>query len=261
MMGSRGCPFSCSYCTECFYKKLYSSEHFLRRRSPASVVNEIKEARKTVDFKTVQFEDEIFSLEYHWLKEFKELYKKEIDIPFTCYIYPTKNMDRQLELLRESGMVDTCLSLQSGSEHINKNVFRRPFNKGLYLETARKLDVMGIRFYTDIITYNPFETEDDLKLTLDVLLQLPTPLAVFINKLCILKNTTIARLVESVTPGEINRTPKRIFDYYVRLFYFSFAEGSEFVKFCQKIGIFRYFPFLLRSDKVISIIRRVLAFV
>jgi len=255
MMGSRGCPFSCSYCTESYYKKLYSSQRFLRRRSPESVIKEIKAARKTVDFDIVQFEDEIFSLEYEWLKEFKELYKKEINIPFTCYIYPAKNVDRQLEILKETGMFDTCLSLQSGSEYINKHIFKRRFNKELYIETARKLANMQISFYTDVITYNPFETEDDLKATLDILLQIPKPIAIFINKLYVLKNTTIARLVESSKPGEMNRTPDRVFDYYARLFWFSFTEGKRFVEFCQKIKILKYFPFLLRSNWVISKIR------
>ena len=155
-------------------------------------------------------------------------------------------------------MFDICLSLQSGSEYISKNIFRRAFKKELYLETARKLEAMGITFYTDVITYNPFETEDDLKSTLDILLQLPTPIAVFINKLYILKNTTISKLFESADPRKINRTPGRVFDYYVRLFWLSFTEGKRFVKFCQKVKLFKYFPFLLRSNWVISKIRLLL---
>jgi len=118
---------------------------------------------------------------------------------------------------------------------------------------------MGIKFYTDVITYNPFEKEKDLKATLNILLQIPKPVIVFINKLYILKNTSISTLVNSDNPNRINRTPTRIFDYYVRLFWFSFSEGRQFVQFCQKVVIFRFFPSLLRSEKIISFIRRVLS--
>jgi radical SAM superfamily enzyme YgiQ (UPF0313 family) len=259
MMGSRGCPFQCSYCTESYYKKLYASEKFLRRRSPSNVVSEIKQAKNLLDFDIVQFEDEVFSLEYDWLKEFSELYIQEVNLPFTCYIYPIHNLDRQLKLLKDAGMFDICLSLQSGSEYINKKVFRRVFKKERYIETAQKLEDLGIGFYTDVITYNPFEKEEDLKSTLDILLQIPTPLIVFINKLYILKNTSISKIYNTAKPSELNKTPERLFDYYARLFWFSFFEGRRFVWFCQKIKIFRFFPSLLRSEKIISIIRRVSA--
>jgi len=255
MMGSRGCPFQCSYCTESYYKRLYSSDNFLRRRSPRNVVDEIKQAKKLFDFDIVQFEDEIFSLEYDWLKEFSGLYKNEVNLPFTCYIYPIRNLDRQLKLLKSAGVFDICLSLQSGSEYINKNVFKRIFKKKVYLETARKLEELNIKYYTDVITYNPFEKEDDLKSTLNILLQIPKPLIVFINKLYILKNTSISVLIDSANPKKINLTPNRVFDYYVRLFWFSFSEGPRFVRFCQKVKLFKYFPSLLRSDWVTSKIR------
>jgi len=255
MMGSRGCLFHCSYCTESYYKKLYFPEKFLRRRSPKNVVDEIKQAKSFFDFKIVQFEDEIFSLEYDWLKEFTALYITEINLPFTCYIYPLRNLDRQLNLLKSAGVFDICLSLQSGSEYINKKVFNRAFKKEIYLETAKQLESLGINFYTDVITYNPFESEKDLQATLDVLLEIPRPIAVFINKLYILKNTSIAKLLQAENPRNINRTPNRIFDYYSRLFSFSFSDGRRFVEFCQKIKLFKYFPLLLRSRWIISAIK------
>jgi len=259
IMGSRGCLFSCSYCTESYYKKLYSPERFLRRRSPLSIINELKVAMRTLCFQEVQFEDEIFSLEYDWLKEFTDLYKKEVNLPFTCYIYPVRDLDKQLELLKEAGLFDTCLSLQSGSERINKDIFRRPFNQRRYIKTAQKLVSLEITFYTDIITYNPFESEDDLKATLGTLLEIPKPVAVFINKLYVLKNTGISHLIENSNEShKMNMVPKRVFDYYERLFRFSFTENRELVQFCQKVKVFKFFPFLLRSELFLSNVRLLL---
>jgi radical SAM superfamily enzyme YgiQ (UPF0313 family) len=225
VMGSRGCRFRCSYCSESYYKELYAPQCFLRRRSPESIITELKTARDTVGLQTIQFEDEIFCLEYDWLKTFCDLYKKEIGLPFNCYIYPVKNNERQLELLKEAGAFDVCLSLQSGSETINRLVFQRPYSKDLYVRTAKAIHSLGITFYTDVITYNPFETEDDLRATLDVLMEIPRPVAVFVNKLHILKNTALARLIESgKLKDRMNKTPTEVFDKYVRLFFKSFTD-------------------------------------
>jgi len=86
MIGSRGCPYNCSYCNESYYKKLYAPERFIRRRSPQNIIDEIKEAQKIAEIHFVQFEDEIFSLDYEWLEEFSAIYKKEINLPFFSYI-------------------------------------------------------------------------------------------------------------------------------------------------------------------------------
>jgi radical SAM superfamily enzyme YgiQ (UPF0313 family) len=78
LFSARGCPHSCSYCCEDWYKKLYHKQIFLRRRSVANVIRELKIARDVVDYKHVQFEDEVFSYDQKWLLEFRDAYKKEI---------------------------------------------------------------------------------------------------------------------------------------------------------------------------------------
>ncbi len=257
VMGSRGCLFNCSYCTESYYKKLYQSEKFLRRRSPLSIINELKSAKEIFEFQIVQFEDEIFSLDYEWLKEYKELYTKEINLPFSCYVYPKKNLDRQLRLLKDAGMFDTCLSLQSGSEKINREFFHRPFKKENYYAVARQLEALGLVYYTDIITYCPFETEDDLKETLEVLMEVPAkPKTIYINKLYVLKNTDVETIIhkEDSTRKAV-RLPDRLFDYYVRLFQFTVSENKQFIDFCRQSKIFRWFPFILRSRMLMSKIK------
>jgi radical SAM superfamily enzyme YgiQ (UPF0313 family) len=227
VMGSRGCPFRCSYCSESLYKSLYAPQRFLRRRSPQSIIAELKEARLQVDFQAVQFEDEVFCLEHDWLEEFTDLYTKEISLPFSCYIFPINGLHRQMVLLKKAGVTNVCLSLQSGSERINKRVFQRPFSKQVYVDTARMLHSMGIPFYTDIITYNPFETEDDLEATLGILREIPRPTDLYVNKLSVLKNTALSNLIErGEMKHEIGSVSAAMFLKYVRLFFEAVASES-----------------------------------
>jgi len=272
IMTSRGCPNSCTYCSENFVKTLYSHQKYLRRRSPANVIKELEKAKKMFNFPEVQFEDEVFSYDYKWLQEFGDLYKKRINKPFACYIYPNKHIERQLKLLQEIGLIFTCLALQSGSDRINREIFKRNFDKKLYLETAHMLKAMNIGYYVDVITYNPFETKKDLQDTLDVLMQLPKPFIMFCNKLYFIKGTEIHALVKDLTDikkkgGETDehstlgafRGPKarkekplvadRTFNYYSRLFFLAqnatTRNKNYELYFINKIRIFQYFPSLL----------------
>jgi len=246
LMSSRGCPYSCSYCSENYVKRLYSPQKYLRRRSPSNVIKELELAKKVVNYSVVLFEDEVFSLDYEWLEEFGDLYNKRINLPFICYIYPNKDIERQLKLLKRMGLSSTCLALQSGSDRINREIFKRPFDKKLYLETAHILKRLNIGYYVDVITYNPFETKKDLQDTLSVLSQLPKPFALCVNKLYLIKGTGIHALAENSKDHEVNKlVTDRTFSYYCRLFFLTTIVNKYIVHFIHKIRFFAYFPIML----------------
>ena len=215
-MTSRGCPYSCTYCCEASLKSLYSGERFLRRRSPEDCVKELAEAKARFDLKEIVFEDEIFGMDAKWLAEFVPLYRAEVDLPFIAYIYPTRNVETLLPLLKQAGLKFCCLALESGSARINREVFNRVFDRELFLKTVRLCGKIRLHFYTDIITYNPYEQESDLEDTLDVLLDMGGRFELCINKLFALPGTRLAERMarDGVTLGDTSRD--RLFDLSVR---------------------------------------------
>ncbi len=239
LMTSRGCLFHCSYCCEDFYKSLYASQSFLRRRSVGHVLDELKTARKTLDFRQIIFEDEFFSHDPAWLEEFGDRYRREIQLPFMGYIFPNKNIRMQLRILKEAGLTRTCLGLQSGSDRINREVFGRPFDRNLYLETANLLKTMGIEYYVDIITFNPFENEEDLEATLEILTELPKPFDLCVNKLYAVKGTKIRGLLRASGKSLPSRPEsKRLFQAYSRLFWLAKKYPKTFVLILHRCGRF-----------------------
>ncbi len=59
---------------------------FVRKKSVARVIAEIKEVKDNYVLKRVHFSDDLFVLNKNWVKEFLEVYRREIDIPFSCNI-------------------------------------------------------------------------------------------------------------------------------------------------------------------------------
>lgn len=168
-MSSRGCPYQCSYCCEALLKEMYHGEKFLRRRSPQDMVAELVNAKRRFNLSTIQFWDEIFGMDLEWLEKFALLYREQVGLPFEAFIYPSRGIEKNLKILKDAGLVYCCLALQSGSERINSQVFNRVYDRELF-RTVHACKDLHIPFYTDVITYNPYEEEADLRQTLDVLM-------------------------------------------------------------------------------------------
>ena len=85
----------------------------------------------------VLFEDEIFGMDRRWLDRFAPLYREQIGVPFEAYLYPSRNVGTLLPMLESAGLAACCVSLQSGSGRIQREVFQRVFDREAYLKTVR----------------------------------------------------------------------------------------------------------------------------
>jgi anaerobic magnesium-protoporphyrin IX monomethyl ester cyclase len=246
-MTSRGCPYRCSYCCEATLKDLYTGERFLRRRSPADCVAELAAAKARFGLKEIAFEDEIFGMDVKWLSEFAPLYRARVALPFSAYIYPTRNSEVTLSLLQFAGLNYCCLSLESGSEKINRQVFNRVYDRGLFLTAVQLVKDLEIDFYTDIITYNPYEDEKDLNDTLDVLLAMRGRFHLCVNRLYVLPGTQLWEMMarDGVKPDDQSRD--RLFNFYSRLYWIvSFApHAGGVVRWLRRSRLFRRYPALM----------------
>ena len=212
---SRGCPFACSYCLHRQLRNLYKGQKYLRRRSVENVMREL-ELRGSQGFFacSVDFYDEVLLKDPEWMEEFAREYGRRVGLPFAGYgheMFTTPEMVRQL---RDAGMMGMALAFQSGSRRMCVDIYRRPVNEERFLKLAwqlaeLKLDIIVI----EGLTNTPFETEEDTRMTLELLLKLPTPFHLHMCKLMIFPGTTIEK-----TPPLENPLSEESFHFWNMLY-------------------------------------------
>lgn len=221
IMTQRGCPFSCSFCVESFYQDTFGKKGSLRRRSPQLVLDELHMA-KAAGYKGISFFDDVFTINPRWLKEFLPRYKKEIGLPFWCYTYPTTHTPEILQMLKDAGCNSITMGIQSGSERILNEVYGRYTPASRIIESTRELDAAGFdKASYDLIPRTDFDTEEDLKETLELLMQVPKSLhAVSASRLTVFPNFSINdRYKNSDLLAKSEHLPEELYFYYFKMFY------------------------------------------
>lgn len=160
---SRGCPFSCSYCSISTLRDIYRNNgHFVRFRSPDNVLKEIISAKKKHNFKSVDFHDDIFTIDLKRMELLLTRYRNEVTLPFTCLSHPLY-MDRQrAKLLKESGCRLVQFGIQSMSEFSRRETLKRMETNSDIEKALDSCKAAGLAFQVDHIFGIPQEKEEDL---------------------------------------------------------------------------------------------------
>jgi anaerobic magnesium-protoporphyrin IX monomethyl ester cyclase len=149
-LASRGCPFSCSYCFNHGFARLYGSAWCRpRERSPASLVDEIASVRRQTRLELVQFRESIFPWREEWLEDFARRYRSAVGLPFYCHVRADLLTPRRVALLRHAGCISVNLGIECGDAAYRREVLGRPMTDEQIVEACRLLKQNGIRILAD----------------------------------------------------------------------------------------------------------------
>lgn len=194
LTASRGCPFVCSYCCSVNLHRMYKGKgNYVRFRSVASVMEELIEAKNKLSrLKVIHFWDEIFSDDPSWIDEFVFRYKKEINLPFEIWGHPLKVNKELIQKLVSAGLYKVVMGVQSGSPRVRKKIFHRVEKQTDIIKASKILsDCKVPQVIYDFMLQHPFETEEDIKQTYELCLELQAPFELALHGLNFLPGTDI----------------------------------------------------------------------
>lgn len=112
MITSRGCPYSCSYCSASKFWR-----HRVRYRSPENVLEEVRLVAQ--EFKLLRFMDSTFTLDKKRAIRICELIREEgHDIKWSCETRADALNEEVLEALASGGCSLLCIGVDSGSQQV-----------------------------------------------------------------------------------------------------------------------------------------------
>lgn len=173
---SRGCPYSCSYCCNSSFSKLYVDWPKVRSNSVAAI---IKEIRAIIEFQPKIFrifilDDCFLHHDIDWLNDFVNEWHQKVKTPVCFFSIPAYINREKLEVLRKIDICYFTIGLQSGSKRINA-LYNRRFSKEVFLQACSLLRSFNINLAIDVILDNPWEGDADYLETLDILTQVKKP--------------------------------------------------------------------------------------
>ena len=197
----RGCPQACSYCTNNILRALYEDKaDLLRTHSVDYVISFFKKIKaRFPSIQTIDIRDETITVrKTEWLREFSKRYKEEVGIRMKCLAEPATMAfgdvsEEKIRLLVEAGLTDIIIGIQSGSDRLNKEVYSRFITAKHVLECAKIInkykDKLTVMY--DIISCNPYETNDDIMQTIRLLQKIPKPYFLSVNNLIFFEGTPL----------------------------------------------------------------------
>ncbi|KPK77948.1 MAG: hypothetical protein AMJ79_01520 [Phycisphaerae bacterium SM23_30] len=158
-MGSRGCPFQCTYCCNHALRKIYPNKRcYVRFKSVDRLLREIKQALNAYNnVESIMLHDDILTLNRRWFAEFARRYPREINVPYVCNSRFDLLNEEICDQLHKSGCIRLQLGLESGDAYIRNDILKRNQDEEQILRISELCRQKGIEIYAFTMVGIPFE--------------------------------------------------------------------------------------------------------
>lgn len=120
LLTARGCPYTCRWCS----RSVFGESH--RRRSPASVADEVAFLRERYAPDMLWYVDDVFTIHRGWTLQYAaELKRRGLRLPFECISRAERIDPAVADALRDMGCQRLWIGSESGSQRILDAMDRR----------------------------------------------------------------------------------------------------------------------------------------
>tara|TARA_B100000315_G_scaffold249151_1_gene279950 strand:- start:196 stop:1617 length:1422 start_codon:yes stop_codon:yes gene_type:complete len=167
VMGQRGCPFDCNFCSRPYGK-------LVRQRTPELILNEIQKNSERYGVNIIRFEDETFSVDRrHTMELCKEFIKRKpsMNISWSCLVHANTVDEELIHQMKEAGCSYVGFGVESGDEEIIKNM-KKGVTKKRIIRARRLLEAGGLTTLCFFIIGHPHETRKSIWNSIKFMVQL-----------------------------------------------------------------------------------------
>ena len=207
----RGCPFSCTYCSNSLYHAIarQTAVPWYRRTSPARVKEELRHHLKFLVVRdAISINDDDFVCRpIEEIDEISGFIRHELGLRFSINATPAGVTREKMAVMAKNGLMQIAMGVQTGSTRVLKGVYKRH----VYAEQVLKAANIISEFYKDgvvadygFILENPYEMPEDYRDTIKLFLALPRPFNVSLYSLAFFPGTVLTQraLAENVIKPE-----------------------------------------------------------
>ncbi len=175
LLASRGCPFRCTYCLNHKIMKLYKDNghlprEYLRRHPVDDVIGEVKYLLSRYQrIKMFIFDDDVFTFDKAWLKDFSEKYRSVTDVGFVCNAHARVFDEDMGQYLKQAGCKIVKFGLESGSDRVRRNVLNRYMSNKDIERAFAVAQKFGLHTSAFVMIGMPREEKEDMVETVSLL--------------------------------------------------------------------------------------------
>lgn len=161
---SRGCPYKCSFCQPTLQKIFGRS---VRKRSPKKIIDELLYLKDKFSINAFMFEDDTFLMDKKWVSDICDLMtENRLGLTWCCNVRANLCEYDILKKMYDSGLRKINMGIESASQYILDDVFKKNITVGQVKEAVRIAKEIGLFIQGYFMIGHPDETGKDIERTI-----------------------------------------------------------------------------------------------
>lgn len=167
IIGVRGCPYKCSFCSSpVLAERLAEAGPFVRKRGPELVAEEAAwqwSRHRHQGLRYLSFYDQNFLMYKNWLKDFVAAYRAlgmHKKLPFSAYSRVDHITEEKLELAKEAGCVQLRLGIEAGDPIVRNVLLNKELAQDVLEEKLEIIRRSGMKTLGYFLIGTPGETPE-----------------------------------------------------------------------------------------------------
>lgn len=158
---TRGCPYTCSYCCNTNFLKMYGKK-YIRYRPVDDVIKELLYLKNKYKIKRLTFGDEMIFSDIKYTKELFEKLKDKINLPYRCMSRVEHINEELIDLLKRTGCTGILMGVECGDEEFRRKYLHRFMSNDIIIKAFDLLNKAGIWTLSFNMIGFPFDYDDEL---------------------------------------------------------------------------------------------------